>query len=126
MSAAAPGAPTPEEAYIEFYKDCELNNVSALQGLLAEDFELTHMGHQQNKSDFLLNVSSGALNVYKRGHGPNKITVAPDNLSLKGMTMVTAGVWGGPWDKPTILNMTMYLTCADGRYRIRRIQTSAW
>ena len=91
---------TDRERIAQLYRDYWTamieKDVPALDGMMAEDYELRHMtGLRQGKDSFFSSLRSGELNYFAANHEEILVEVTGDTATLVGRTRVQAAVYGG-------------------------------
>lgn len=91
---------TTNETILELYKNMYNAMISkdetALNGILADSFELVHMaGMRQTKQAFIRAVMNGTLNYFSAVHEESPVTVNGYNAEIIAHSKVNAAVFGG-------------------------------
>ena len=91
---------TDRELIAQLYRDYWIaminKDVSALDDMMADDYELRHMtGLRQGKDSFFSSLRSGELNYFAADHDEILVDVTGDTATMIGRTRVQAAVYGG-------------------------------
>ena len=85
-----------EELYRTYWQYMISKDISGMNRIMAEDYELRHMtGLRQPKQDFFRSVISGELNYYSAKHDKIIVEVSGDTAAMTGRSRVEAAVYGG-------------------------------
>ncbi|MDE5557568.1 MAG: nuclear transport factor 2 family protein [Ruminococcus sp.] len=104
---------TTKETIFELYKNMYTAMINkdetALNDILADNFELIHMtGMRQTKQAFIKAVLNGTLNYFSAIHEESPVTVNGNNAEIIGHSKVNATVFGGgrhTWRLEQVISM---------------------
>ena len=85
-----------EELYRTYWQCMIGKDISGMDLLMADDYELRHMtGLRQPKQVFFRSLASGELNYYSAKHDEITVQVSGDTATMIGRSQVVAAVYGG-------------------------------
>ncbi len=84
------------ESYRQYWRYMILKDISGLNEIMSDDYELHHMtGLCQKKEDFFRSLQNGQLSYYSAIHEEILVKVHDDIAEMTGKSLVEAAVYGG-------------------------------
>ena len=115
-----------EKLYQDMYAAMVNKDEKELDRIHDDSFVLYHMtGMRQDKNEYIRSILNGALNYYKEETAQLEISVSGEKAQMKGLSKVTAAVFGGgrhTWR----LQLEFRLLKKDGEWRLCEAQASTW